>query len=422
MNKFIQNFFLILLPLYPLWAWIWVTVTHTPFSFLMGAVLIPIALYFIIFHRKKIPVYLIFLILFTIYHFVSAVVNKTIPVGLNISYFVISDLNLQACLFFIIIEHAVFDKPFIKRLTILISLLVFISLVVSLIQSKIPGFFFNTVLNQDSTVLDHSRCTSIYSWTNINSIGITFPILISILVSLYQKQKSTLAFIVFSGIIISFLSKARYIMISAIVVLSQLFLNSGLSALKKASFLIMLLAGLYMINLTANNLGYNINDVIENRILEKDNDLGSAKTRIRSIEIFMVVFPKNPWFGVGPETRKDVIDMFDGESPIIHVGYLSYLYYYGIVGCMLLFSAIFFLLKYAWEIGKKHNFWGTFYGLISFCLANLTFVYFNLSEIGIVISLVYLRYFEYKSSVILFERLLKRSAILPEETQLMHSI
>jgi O-antigen ligase len=208
-------------------------------------------------------------------------------------------------------------------------------------------------------------------------------------------------------------------MISGIVVLSQLFLSTRLSVIKKTSIVIMLLVGLYMINIAANNLGYDIKDVVENRILEKGNDMGSAKARIRSYEVFLKVFPENPWFGVGPETKKNVIDMLEGVAPLIHVGYLSYLYYYGIVGCLLLFLAIFFLLKYAWEIGKKHNFWGTFYGLISFCLANLTFVYFNLSELGIVISLVYLRYFKYKSSVELFERLLKMRAILPKEAQLI---
>jgi hypothetical protein len=419
MNKFIQNLFLILLPFYPLWARVWVTITHTSFSFLIGAALIPMVLYLIIFNRKKIPVYLIFLILFTIYHFVSVIVNDTSLGSLNVTYFVISDDNLQACLFFIIIEHTVFDKLFIKKLTWLILLLVIISLVVSIIQIKIPGFFFNTALDQGLIFADGNRCTSIYSWTNINSVGITFPLLISILVSLYQKQKSTLPFIVFSGIVVSFLTKARYVMISGIVVLSQLFLSTRLSVIKKTSIVIMLLVGLYMINIAANNLGYDIKDVVENRILEKGNDMGSAKARIRSYEVFLKVFPENPWFGVGPETKKNVIDMLEGVAPLIHVGYLSYLYYYGIVGCLLLFLAIFFLLKYAWEIGKKHNFWGTFYGLISFCLANLTFVYFNLSELGIVISLVYLRYFKYKSSVELFERLLKMRAILPKEAQLI---
>lgn len=405
MNKFIQNLFLILLPFYPLWAWIWVAITRSPFSLLIGAALIPIAMYFIMFNRKKIPTYLIFLILFTVYHFLSVIVNKTSLGGLNITYFILSDQNLQACLFFIIIEHTVFDKPFIKNLTRLILLLVFISLVVSVIQIKIPGFFFNAALDQDSISPDENRCRSIYSWTNINSIGITFPILISILVSLYQKQKSTLPFIVFSGIVVSFLTKARYVMISGIIVLSQLFLSTRLSVLKKTSIVIMLLAGLYLINLAADNFGYDIKDVVENRILEKENDMGSAKARIRSYEVFMKVFPEHPWFGVGPETKKNVVDMLEGV-PLIHVGYLSYLYYYGIVGCLLLFMAIFFLLKYAWEIGQKHHFWGAFYGLTAFCFANLTLVYFNLSEMGIVISLIYLRYFTYISSLESLENLI----------------
>lgn len=418
MNKFIQNLFLILLPLYPLWAWVWVAITNTPFGLAVGAALIPIALYFIIFHRKKLPLYLIFFIIFTVYHLASIFVNNTFPENSNKIYVIISDQNLLACLFFIIIEYSVFNSQFLVNFTKMIFLTVIISLIVSIIQIKIPTFFFNGTLDPDLSYLEEKRCASIYSWTNLNSLGISFPILLSILVNVFHNQKSKLPLIVISGIVVSFLSKARYMMVSAIVVFSQLFLNAKISIAKKATLVLIFLAGIYFINLGANSLGYDVNDVIENRIMEKDNEMGSAKARIRSYEVFLLVFPENPWFGVGPETKKEVVDLLNGQAPLIHIGYLSYLYFYGIVGCLILFTAIFFLLKYAWEIGKKHNFWGTFYGLVSLCVANLTFVYFNFSEMGIVISLIYLRYFRYKSSIQLFERLLKRRAVQQKELQI----
>jgi hypothetical protein len=55
--------------------------------------------------------------------------------------------------------------------------------------------------------------------------------------------------------------------------------------------------------------------------------------------------------------------------------------------------AIYYLLKNSWVVGRKYNFWGSFYGLLSFCFANTTFVYFNLAEMGIVLAVVYLRYY-----------------------------
>lgn len=413
--------FLILLPFFPLWGWLWITITKTPFSLAVGAGLIPVALYLLIFNRKRLPLYLIFFILFTAYHFASVFVNNTFPEDSSKIYFLISDQNLIACLFFIIIEHSIFDSKFLINLTRLLLVTVAISLVVSIIQIKIPSFFFNSFLDPDLGYLDESRCSSIYSWISLNSLGITFPVLIAILTNIFHKSKPILVFLIISGIVVSFLSKARYVMISCIVVLSQLFLNTRISMIRKASMVAILLIGIYFINIGANSIGYNINDVVENRILEKDNDMGSAKARIKSYEVFLIAFPENPWFGVGPETRKDVVDMLDGSAPLIHIGYLSYLYFYGIVGFLILLTAIYFLLRYAWDIGKKHNFWGAFYGLISLLIANLTFVYFNFSEMGIIVSLIYLRYFRYKSTLELFETLAIKSFSSRKEPVLLQS-
>jgi hypothetical protein len=57
------------------------------------------------------------------------------------------------------------------------------------------------------------------------------------------------------------------------------------------------------------------------------------------------------------------------------------------------------LLRDAWIVGTKYEFWGGFYGLLSFCVANTTMVYFNLSEMGIVLVILYLRYFKETSSL-----------------------
>jgi O-antigen ligase len=129
--------------------------------------------------------------------------------------------------------------------------------------------------------------------------------------------------------------------------------------------------------------------------MEKGEDLSesSAGARITSYNVFVLKFPEHPWFGVGPHTRDDVAALLGEGVPIIHVGYLSYLYYYGIVGCFFFFFSLIFLLKDAFMVGWKFRFWGSFYGILAFCLANATLVYFNLSEAGIVLAVVYLRYY-----------------------------
>ncbi len=393
MNKLVQTIFIILFPFYPIWAWFVYTYTNKPIEFFTSILIVPIALYFVVYKNKKLPRYLIFFILFTVYHISSVFINDTIPKETNKVYFLFSDPNILACLFFILIEYSTFSERFMNRMNKNILIIVIISLIVSIIQIKNPSFFFNTTMDEDLLYVGDNRNFSIYSWTNINSTGITFPILISLMVSLYERKKAELSILVISAVIVSFLTRARYIMLSAIIVLSQIFFNTARSLTKRVSLFVIFLIGIFSIIVVASNFGFDIEEVVNSRILEKDSDMASAKARVLSYDVFMIVFPENPWFGVGPETKKDVIDLLGGEAPLIHVGYLSYLYFYGIVGCAFFFLSLFFLLRYAWIVGRRVNFWGTFYGIVALCFANTTFVYFNLSEMGVVLSLMYLKYY-----------------------------
>jgi hypothetical protein len=130
--------------------------------------------------------------------------------------------------------------------------------------------------------------------------------------------------------------------------------------------------------------------------LEKGTGMGSAKARLASFEIFLQVFPEHPLLGVGPQTGVDVLKMLHGVTRSIHVGYLSYLYFYGIFGALLVFISIFYLLKDSWVVARKFQFWGSYYGFLTFCFANVTFVYFNFSEMGIILAVIYIKYYKDK--------------------------
>ena len=146
-----------------------------------------------------------------------------------------------------------------------IFFVVLISLVVSLIQIKNPSFFFNQVMDEDLFYVGEGRNFSIYSWTNLNATGITFPILISILISGYNKKKSILPITILSGILVAFLTRTRYVMVSTIIVMSQLILNGKRSIIKRASYIAIVVFGVFLIIFIAGNLGYNINEVIDER-------------------------------------------------------------------------------------------------------------------------------------------------------------
>ncbi len=399
LDKIIQNLLLVLIPFYPVWAWLCVILIHKQVEFVTTIVLLPLVLYFIIYVNKRLPKYLLFYIGFTFYHLFSAFINNTVPSDANKIYFVLYDPNVLACLFFIIIEYTSFDERFIKKMTVLILSVVFLSFIISMVQVKIPTFWFNMNADEDLMFIGESRNYSIFSWTNLNTVGITFPIFISIMLAMYLKNRFLLPIIIICGIVVSFLSRTRYAMISVIIALSQIFLNGGTSLKKRLSYLLVLIGIFGLIMIVAHSVGFDINEVIDERILEKSSDMGSAKVRLLSYDVFMQVFPESPILGVGPETRDDVIYLLAGEAPVIHVGYLCYLYYYGIVGCFFIFMSFFFLLRTAWQVGRRSNFWGSFYGILSFCLANWTLVYFNLSEMGVVLAVIYLKFFLYRDSI-----------------------
>lgn len=396
MNRLTQLLFLVLFPFLPFWSWIVAIVHPTDVGMFITAILIPISLYIIITPNVKFPKYLTFFVLFTIYHLVSVYVYHLIPPDTTTLKFLLSNRNILACLLFFVAENTDFDDRFIRIMNANIFFVVVISLIVSLIQLKNPSFFVAPYVLENTTnetFLTENRVFSIYSWVDLNTLGITFPIFIAILLTFYNHKKVSAPIIIIAGMIVSFLTKARYVMISMIIIFSQYFFISKISLSKKATILIIFFGSILISLSVAKAMGYNIQQVIDDRIMEKNTKMGSASSRILSYYVFLKVFPEHPLFGVGPETRPEVVRLLGGRAPIIHVGYLSYLYFYGLFGCTFLFLSIFFMLKKAWTIGSKNEFLAGFFGLLAFCLANTTMVYFNFSEMGIILVIIYLRYF-----------------------------
>jgi len=397
--KVIQNILLIIIPFYPFWAWLSFTFFEKHINYFAVLVFLSMALVLIIIQKVRIPKYLIFFILFSIYHLCSVFINGLVPPDSNLITFILTDVNVFACIVFFVIENTDFEKDFFKKINICVALIVLVSLVFSLIQMKFPTFFVSPELERNVeglVYIQQKRIFSIYSWTNLNSIGITFPIMIAILLSVYNNKVKIFPWVVISGIVVPFLTRARYAMLGAVVAFSQLFFVSKISLRRKIYFLLIFAGGIILLLNIARFSGFDVKQVVNERILEQGSQLGSARARLVSLQVFLIKFPEHPWFGVGPSTRADVVQLLRGAAPLIHIGYLSYLYFYGVLGSVLLFISGYFILKDAWTVGKKHAFWGSFYGFVSFCLANVTMVYFNFSEIGIILLILYLRYYNMK--------------------------
>ena len=321
MNKLTQNLFQWVYPFYPFWAWITLSFLHFPADKILIFLLLPSVIYYIWYVRLRVPAYLIFYLLFTFYHLWSVFSNGLMPNNTNWFFFILSDTNVLACILFFVIENTNFEEGFISKMNRNILIIVAISLAVSIIQIKSQMFFFNRELeDEDLTYSGDNRNASIYSWLGANSVGVTFPVLISILVSEFDFKSKQFTLISISGIIVSFLTRARYVMISTIIAFSQLFLVRTIPVKTKLMVVVFFVAGIFLLIGVSQMAGFDINKVIDERILEKGNDMGSAKTRVLSYDVFMMKFPEHPFFGVGPKTRNDVLDLLGGEAFVIHVG------------------------------------------------------------------------------------------------------
>ena len=50
-------------------------------------------------------------------------------------------------------------------------------------------------------------------------------------------------------------------------------------------------------------------------------------------------------------------------------------------------------MKYLYKTAKTHNFWGSYFAMFGFILANLTLVTFSIYEMGLVVALVFNKHF-----------------------------
>jgi uncharacterized membrane protein len=109
-----------------------------------------------------------------------------------------------------------------------------------------------------------------------NSLGITFPAMIAILLNYYEKRTFALGVIVLSAILVCFLSRTRYIMVSGVIILLHLLFTSGFSWVKRISGFALIVIGAFVMAAAASVVGVNMKETINERILEKDQDLSSS--------------------------------------------------------------------------------------------------------------------------------------------------
>ncbi|MEM6763567.1 MAG: hypothetical protein AAF824_17930 [Bacteroidota bacterium] len=396
--KLREQIFLYTLPVIPFWGFLFRTILDMNFSFIVGAMSfiwigMLLAQKYAGGSSIRMPRYVLWYAIFTMY-----VVAVEIFVGEKLEYddtdiitFLSRHKHVIALMFLIIVENLTFDITYIRRLLKIIALVLLSASFVTICQVFDPYFF---VYKSKEIVLlmntyYEGRLFSIYTWVNLNSVGFSFLSMFSVYfgINLLFKRDSRLAI---GGVgLVSFLVQARWIMLNFLIISFQKVLidRKVLISIAKYSFsiIILLTIGYFILP----SIGIDIDKIIEERILNK-----SALTRLLAFELFANQFPKQPIFGTGGIKTVDLVKEIAGRSSQIHVGFLSLLYYYGVVGGAIYIVFLYELMKRLRRVALKTTYWGTYFAFVGFIVANITLVNLDLNEHGLLLALTVHKFFE----------------------------
>jgi len=356
--------------------------------------------------KINIPKYLGWFIAFTMYTILSDIF--IVDINLDFQYFY-SHRLLGTVLVLLIIENVIITRQFFRTLFITNHIVLFIAFVVIIIQQFGNRMFFVDPIFHDvltSREYSNTRFPSIYSW--IGSAGIMglcfFPVL-GLQISHHLKNNFKGVFYLFLiGAVVSFISKSRFIMLNYLFLLFLIPIYKGFNFKVFLKYTIIIILFAFSAYQGSKMIGLDTDRIIRERILEQNRGgmiEGSAGTRILAFKVFKKLYFKNPIIGKGQfhrsvktSTDTELLQELHGRSSQIHVGYLSLFYFYGLIGGVIYLIFLYHISKHTYAIGISTKYWGPFFAIMQFLLTNLTGVYFHMFIIGLVLSMVYYKYYE----------------------------
>ena len=406
-NKY--NLFLISIFIFaPFAAWFSENYLEMSFTRIMQLLSFVGVLLLIVFRNDKNPIkfpkYLLFYFLFIIYVFYSDLyrLDREFEIMYLFSNPFIGGFN-----FIFIIENLYISKKYYSWLLKMSKIVLIISIIVILIQQVHDSSFLANIKSDsvpgEIIVIDktQNRLSSIYSWISDIAVGFGFVPIFILLVEEMDKRRKNILLWVFLGIIFTFLTKERWIMLNALLVLPILFMNYKNQAKKFFKYLILTPLLSFSLFLALEYSGVDVTGIINDRILESDKKGLEAKTagsRILAFEAFDKFFWDHPIlgkgdikYGMGVTKGKSDYKLkryLAGRSSQMHVGYLSLLYLYGVIGAFFFLGFLYLIIRKLYKNAKLTGVWAPFLGFLGFAIANLTLVTFSVFEMGLIIVLV----------------------------------
>lgn len=362
-----------------------------PYYF-FGTIGTVVAFAFIVTNRTRILNLLIPLFLLLLYYLFWSFNNDRMET-IGIIKYIFKDRALHSISFIIIASNINLTSKDISNYTRLFKVYIILSVIFSLLQTLyLPGFFIPVQFQyfDENTAAYVVRNPSMWAYLDLFDVGLTFVPLLAFVVhkSIIKKKWMITILWLLAGALVCMLNNSRWVILNYCIVLvycGYLIYKVRKQNLMSSIFsysIIIIFVSVFALTFI-NSYIYKISDFTENRLSSN-----SAESRVLGYELFLKYFPKNPWFGTGIHIGEDLAQDLVGKSSQIHVGYLSHLYEYGIVGSLFLFSfwaAIFIHFK---RIGNKTGNYVYIVMFMCFLLANVTLVEYSVYHIGILLPFI----------------------------------
>ena len=410
-----SNILLFTLAFYPLLAYLAKSTVGTTFGYLFNFLVFALMaemllMKFVRGEAIKFPGYLKVLGLFVIYKLLVITLVSDVMFERGAIKYLYTDTVVNTFTTLLVIENYKFAKKSLDlTVNILIGTLV-IGVVIIIYQISDPFFFtditvffneeFSSIAKLKNSLQSGERLynlsnaatrflvlgyrNSIYSWMGELSIGFDSMSVFSILIALRALPRPKMIVVWGASAIIAFLSSYRWVMLNFLVVASQDVLTKKNIIGNSLRYLALVVLAIFGIVLLAPVLGIDIQAFVEERLFAE-----SAGTRIYAFEVFGKVFPDTPIFGSGEANTPKMMALIAGKTGQIHVGYLKLFYYYGLVGGTIWLIFIFSLLGNLRKVARQTNYWGGYYAILAFIVANMTLVCFSLKFYGLLLAILF---------------------------------
>lgn len=397
---FIHTYFY-LLSLSPILAYFQTSLSSVEYYNLMG--FIAQFLFFLIItdsiitgKKIEIPIYIYPLLLMGIYRIVWGCYNGELESRGTLMHY-LNNNSFETAALLIVIENTNFEEKFIQNLFLIIKATIIVAGIFTVIQVCYKPYFatnpeFVPGISAKYLGIEYVevRRKSIFGYLHRLGVGMSFIPIFAIFLStrLLNKVnfKKNLPYLICAAIV-CFGTNSRWIMLNFTVILGMFFIYSKYKVSGILKYILIGISAVIVFVALLTFLGFEVANIIKYRILGP-----GFSGRDEAIYLFIKFFSQNPFWGRGFHITGEQTDLLKGIHQI-HIGYLSHLDQWGIVGSLFRFSFWGMLAAKLWKDTKISVFYGGFLAFFTFLIANITLVNYSIFHYGLLLAFVFNRYF-----------------------------